>query len=486
MGRGIIVDEKLSEYITSLLSGTERVTGLIIGQSTSSKDYVVHLAPTPPPSETMQCEHTEEEDVKTTGKGFERRKSKEKKLAKAASFSEDIDDIWIAQHGKQVTRMLPGGWDILGIFICSSDDSLPTATLSKLRQVLNAIYKLLEKHPRVYSGVDMTDRILLHVSTVTKKITCKILDLTNSVSSPRPSEWKYQPGSKWIRLECRLALDVAAELKSGQGRQPLMQQIRSGLSDFCDAFDSSTLLFNKQVRDEDEMLSGSTASDRSGKNRHHKRRINAGDEDAEQQSYTVDILMKPTSPVSASQVIVESSEVSMHMKGVVQGKTYVHTKATVKEAVLAIRQDLLRSLFSRCEIHCEDLLLIDEEQQDPWVVHEPPRRVFAPFPNNQLTVSDYLFPGESAADALSALDELLDLRVSEAEVETKHERSAESSDLQCPVSFTTHKEMMSGTDILPTVSNKEGISWNVVGIGLSAAVAVIGAGMSYMFLQDGH
>jgi hypothetical protein len=173
----------------------------------------------------------------------------------------------------------------------------------------------------------------------------------------------------------------------------------------------------------------------------------------------------------------------MHIKGVLQGRTYLHSKATVKEAVQAIKDDLLRSLFSRCEIHCEDLLLIDEEQQDPWVVHEPPRRVFAPLPGDQLTVSDYLFPGESASDALSALEELLDLHVTEEEIETQHERSAESSDLQCPVSFTTHKEMMSVTEILPSVGTKGHIPWNVV-VGLSAVVAVIGASLSYVFLQD--
>lgn len=40
-------------------------------------------------------------------------------------------------------------------------------------------------------------------------------------------------------------------------------------------------------------------------------------------------------------------------------------------------------------------------------IHEPPRRVFIPISNTELTVSDYLFPGESSPDLLAPLQDLL-------------------------------------------------------------------------------
>ncbi|CAL1301111.1 unnamed protein product [Larinioides sclopetarius] len=53
----------------------------------------------------------------------------------------------------------------------------------------------------------------------------------------------------------------------------------------------------------------------------------------------------------------------MTVKGAVQCRAYVHGKATVGDAVNALKQDIVRSVMARCEIHCEDLLLIEEEQK---------------------------------------------------------------------------------------------------------------------------
>lgn len=44
-------------------------------------------------------------------------------------------------------------------------------------------------------------------------------------------------------------------------------------------------------------------------------------------------------------------------------------------------------------------------------VHEPPRRVLIELPNNNITLSDYLFPGEGPEDAKSSLEELLDIEI---------------------------------------------------------------------------
>jgi len=65
-----------------------------------------------------------------------------------------------------------------------------------------------------------------------------------------------------------------------------------------------------------------------------------------------------------------------------------------------VKQDILRSLASRIEMHCESL--IEEEQGTQAqldegttrVYHEVPRRVFANLLGSKLRVSDYLFPGK--------------------------------------------------------------------------------------------
>lgn len=57
-------------------------------------------------------------------------------------------------------------------------------------------------------------------------------------------------------------------------------------------------------------------------------------------------------------------------------------------------------------------------------LHEPPRRVLIALPENKITLSDYLFPGEGPQEALLSLQELLDLEVQESQVEKEIELQA--------------------------------------------------------------
>jgi len=122
----------------------------------------------------------------------------------------------------------------------------------------------------------------------------------------------------------------------------------------------------------------------------------------------------------------------MTFKGAVQCRAYIHSKATVREAINALKQDIVRSVTARCEIHCEDLLLIEEEQKDPVVVHELPRRVFAPLPQADVCVCDYQFHSETAVDSLDAFKELLNLDLTEQDIDTSCEVSPTTSTLILP------------------------------------------------------
>lgn len=57
-------------------------------------------------------------------------------------------------------------------------------------------------------------------------------------------------------------------------------------------------------------------------------------------------------------------------------------------------------------------------------LHEPPRRVLIALPENKVTLSDYLFPGEGPEEALRSLQELLDVEVQETQVQKEVELQA--------------------------------------------------------------
>ena len=60
--------------------------------------------------------------------------------------------------------------------------------------------------------------------------------------------------------------------------------------------------------------------------------------------------------------------VSIH--GHVHGLAYVHHKATVDEALSAVRADLVRSLRARFHLFCEDVCAQEEEEEE----HDVSRR----------------------------------------------------------------------------------------------------------------
>lgn len=100
--------------------------GLLIGklEVSSSRDSVFALVPTPAKDG--------EEAAKITG-GQKESTSGKKGNAKAKSTGDNnsalvIDTDWIAEHSHQVSRMLVGGMDVVGIFVFASETALKNST----------------------------------------------------------------------------------------------------------------------------------------------------------------------------------------------------------------------------------------------------------------------------------------------------------------------------------------------------------------------
>ncbi|KAJ8973409.1 hypothetical protein NQ317_006475 [Molorchus minor] len=100
----------------------------------------------------------------------------------------------------------------------------------------------------------------------------------------------------------------------------------------------------------------------------------------------------------------------LRIVGQVASKLWLQPKISISEASRAVKQDIMRSLSTRFEMHW-DSLTEEENSEDINCVHEPPRRVLITLPNSKITLSDYLFPGEGQQDAKVSLEELLDVKI---------------------------------------------------------------------------
>lgn len=70
----------------------------------------------------------------------------------------------------QVTKMLPGGMWVLGVFITGPEDILDTSNnVQKLKSVLSAIYKTLSWNNKHLCGNNQDEKLILAFNNVTQK-----------------------------------------------------------------------------------------------------------------------------------------------------------------------------------------------------------------------------------------------------------------------------------------------------------------------------
>ena len=73
----------------------------------------------------------------------------------------------------------------------------------------------------------------------------------------------------------------------------------------------------------------------------------------------------------------------------------------------ALKIDILRTFQARLEMHCDNLIGDEIQGDELPILHEPPRRVNIKLPYTPITVSDFLFPGETQEESVKAVEEML-------------------------------------------------------------------------------
>ncbi|XP_024886806.1 protein odr-4 homolog [Temnothorax curvispinosus] len=423
MGRTIYAEEHLRTYLASLAKPDGYVIGLILGQSSVQKDYIVHLAKTPPPLSKNVVEETligssapAEQDVANT----------------YIRSVKDIPMSWVADHAKHVTRMLPGGMWVLGIFIVGPEDTLDnTSNVQKLKSVLGAIHKTLSWNNKYLCGNNQDEKLILSFNSVTQKYICKSIDIAKD-SMLKPADWKFQEkATRWYQLEALVDFDKLYLIAADKDPETLKKQLQNILTNVVDLIESSLIVIEGEVRSPDDTL------EIFGKKKKNNKECKNKTNDSSN-SLQVSLYIPCSQDNSNMDVKTTACSALIRLIGQLVSKTFVHQKASIAEANTAVKEDIVRSLASRLEMHWDSL--IEEENGSPEeniTLHEPPRRVLIALPENKVTLSDYLFPGEGPQEALLSLQELLDLEVQESQVQKEVEIQADPTEFYCQSDVNT-------------------------------------------------
>jgi len=513
MGRTVIADESVIENLDSMikkissdskLGNPKLYIGVMIGQQTAQKDYVVHIARTPDPVEDEAHEETIDDDNDVDGGAKDTGSAN--KLRTPKSFTE-LDDQWVLVHAKQVTRMLPGGLNIVGLFAIASSAVLKEGQ-TKIRQMMYSVYKQLDKDTsRLSSSSQITERILMQMDTSTKRVTCVSLDTADSKKGTKPAEWKQQSGgSKWCCLRSTINMDIPIFVPSQKSDLSLLKQIQFGLSEFQSCLDQSMVTINGGLQDGSNVLTPRTSTKVS-------RRISASSNRASLQSslpvnfkgrrqsstsspgnaarsrtgsledpWNQDVCIYLPFQVEQKQDEINSKDckANISISGTSMVRSFVSTKCTFAEAVEAVKMDVMRSISARCDLLCEefDVAELDVASQ----VYDPPSRLFVQLPHTSVQFCDYVFQDENFEDVMVRIRELLDIDV--FEIEQVERSAANEGNISQPAlpKFVDAVLEETAQELRPTRSN----SGTFLGIGaaLAGIVGLVATAVSYLWEND--
>lgn len=457
MGRTIIAEEALQERLTAIAKSANFQFGLLIGKNSKDKDYIVHIAPTPPDDQYEEDENNESEDSK----------------CKSANSISDVAEDTVVQHARQVIRMLPGGLDILGIYIVTPQSDLSNMlSQTKLVKLLASIHKATSKL-LLDTSQPTTEKAVLHVCPQTLKVASKSLDVSLSGSLLVPLELKFQRGNiKWHQISYSYALNLKLWLPTDKAHS-LYKNVLNLVRPWATSVAESLVLIDCNLVDEETLLDA-TGDEKPSKKKGGARAIM---DLAPPKVYVAEIL-DSCGPVEDTYKEKESGG-SVHISGTIAGRAFVQGKDTTGEASRAVITDLIRSVVSRWEMHCDSL--VEEELSTGPVVHEPPRRVFLEGGGLPVSLCDYLFPGDTAADTCSSAKELLNITVHEENVDETGETLADVS-----VLLDTRADVvedLQGDLGLESPSAKRDPACSFIHVAMAVAVAVVGIGVSYLTLQ---
>ncbi|KAK2831626.1 hypothetical protein Q7C36_016712 [Tachysurus vachellii] len=439
MGRGYIVEGCVEKYLTNLSAAAGSCeTGLFIGQCSAQRDFVVLAVQTP---------HRESEGA------TERQRT--------PSSLDSIDVEWVAEHARQVSRMLPGGVSVLGLFLVAPPEASKEAQ-NTLKKLVFAVDKSISKsklwNP---SEDDVTERITLHICSKTRKAVCKTFDVKDPKCSAKPADWKYQSGiaSSWPMITCNVQVDLQIPITS----EKIDKSIKDGLRTWAKQIDSALCLINgKAVTDDGELLSGPKKSTKASQQQTVRAQllISAEDADAGQMSSAVG----------------QECSGSVHVSGAVHCRAYIHTnKPKTRHAAQALKSDVVNTVFSRIEMLLEDLHMNNGDlasgQQDL------PRRVFAPLSSSGLSVCDYIFPDENTADVAERFKEMLGCDLPEGDVDISMEAQTRCSVL----GVEDGCEETTSSEVVPKKKTALQYTGMVV---VAAAVALLATATSLLYLNE--
>ncbi|OQV15511.1 putative Protein odr-4-like protein [Hypsibius exemplaris] len=403
----VVIEERLRDKIKAICSSAKGSCGLIVGQLDGQRFLVSHLVratktpveekekPTDDDisffiiSQKPQPDSASGSDEEVFGDPPVWRFARERFFCPVAE-AKDISNAKLTPLAVEVQRLLPGGLNVLGIFFTSATE-VPKTARPRLKELMSEISAALKKDcPNLFLNSESDEKVLLAFEPRSCSIVTSLsMDAADCKAIIKPIPVIFQQ-LEWLELRTRFRVDLEkpTDLKN-RHVEGLLQKV---LSSYGDLVRKSIPLIGGQLLDSERPLPVS----REG-------------------VITVAFLtpLESMSPDEGFNELIEATRLKqsgrMAFNADVVGRAVLHGKSSVGFAVQALKDDLLRSMNTRMDLHCEDILVTDTDEQEFDVVHELARRILAPLGTDGITFSNYLHETEPVRDSLEVFVGLLDM-----------------------------------------------------------------------------
>jgi len=361
--------------------------GLVVGKLCASSDRALaySLLPTPP---------TEAAAPACSLRAAPKPKASKAKAPSSSDATLEFDVDWIAEHARQVSRMLLGGMTVIGIYIWASEASFKATSPAVLSQVIRAVSQSCY-------GSTHGERLLIHISYSPRRWACRICEVASG--SLRPCDFKY---SKLLASLQTFRCTFNFEIRLTAVRaEPFKKVILKAISHLTEEVQNARALVDGCLFSED---------------------INISTDDPHQ----VDFLVPFKNAVPIEECSLEGVAGLLRFAGSVSALAYLGPKESISEAISDLKADIITSLRSRLDIildEADDGSATNELEQSlsqkvtQVVFHELrepfsfsfPRRVLIPWLRGAY-VCDYLQQSETTEDAMDRCKEVIPLETATA------------------------------------------------------------------------
>ncbi|XP_058120623.1 protein odr-4 homolog [Anopheles ziemanni] len=383
MGRSVLCESFVEEYLRNLSRKAGICIGLLVGQpSSGGKDYIVHA---------------------------NRVKHSDGQVDEVVDLL-DVELEQISQHALVETRMLPGGMYVLGIFVIHTKNVFEDQVLlNRIKLILLNMKATFDANPLLMGSCDELEKgekLVFYYSSTGKQHSCKTVSLASSNPTVRPCDWKFADSfTNWHALRTHFEIEDVWKLnrKNDTEQYDTEANLTECAKQLNDQLVDAKILFDGAPKLSEDTVEGTLTM----KN---------------EKSFLVHIYQPSPTEFLDEKTNIERYNGALKFDGIISSEVYVQSRCTFGEVERFIKTDIVRSLMSRVQIHCDALVQADNTPLDKLTLNELPRRIYFPLRTKTtgsfpVQFSDYLFPEEGKDSAPSQIGNVLDISLTARDID---------------------------------------------------------------------